>query len=93
MWQRDLKESYCVWPLDLILALPPNMADYEYYLVDSYTARRFAYLGEGLLKEAQLIQEFKGSPYAIVETWPDNFVHEILANRRTGPDVKIYRLK
>lgn len=92
MWSKNDAKSYCVWPLDLILSLPPDVLDYQYYVVDSYTARRSYALGQSLEPRLELIKEFKGSPYAIVETWPDNFVHQILSNRQAGPDVKIYKL-
>ncbi|MDO8669446.1 MAG: glycosyltransferase family 39 protein [Candidatus Buchananbacteria bacterium] len=92
MWEKNDPESYCVWPLDLILDLPPNILEYQYYIIDSYTARRTSALGKNLEPRLKLVKEFKGSPYAIVETWPDNFVHQILKNRQAGPDVQIYKL-
>jgi hypothetical protein len=50
-------------------------------------------LGEELTPRLELIKEFQGSPHVLVETWPNRFVHDILRVKKTGPTVKIYRLK
>ena len=93
MWDQDRPESYCVWPLDLTQVLPSNVNEYEYYLTDAYTIRRTRHLGEELTPRLELIKEFQGSPHVLVETWPNRFVHDILRVKKTGPTVKIYRLK
>lgn len=98
MMNRLFPDSYCVWNLDLIKSLPPDIEKYQYYLIDEHTGRRFAYLGEELVKKAELVKKFEGSPFdpteqAVRESEINIFVHQRLKDRRTGPTVEIYRLK
>jgi len=93
MMNRTFPDSYCVWPLDLIKVLPENIDEFEYYLVDSFTGRRFAYLGEDLIEKGELIKEFKGSPFDPSEQIISMFVHQRLEQNNLGPDIEIYKLK
>jgi len=93
MMNRAFPNSYCVWPLDLIQVLPENIREFEYYVVDSFTGRRFAYLGEKLIEKGELIKKFKGSPFDPSEQINTMFVHQRLKERVLGPDVEIYKLK
>ncbi len=91
MWARSYPDSYCVWPLDLIQILPKNFKDYQYYLIDEQTARRFSYLGDGLMPYAELIKKFDGSPIGVGESSSDKFISESLKGLRPGPTVWIYQ--
>src|SRR3989344_280196 len=93
MMSRPFPDSYCVWPLDLIGVLPPNVSEYEYYLIDEYTTRRFGHLGEKLTENAQLIKKFEGSLYNPSDEGPIIFPHERFKDKRLGPIVEIYKLK
>lgn len=98
MMARSFPDSYCVWNLDLIRKLPPDVEKYQYYLIDEYTGRRLAYLGEELMKRAELVKKFEGSPFdpasqAADESDVNVFVYQRLKDRRLGPTVEIYRLK
>ncbi|MBU1255660.1 glycosyltransferase family 39 protein, partial [Patescibacteria group bacterium] len=93
MMNRAFPNSYCVWPLDLIKVLPKNVDEFEYYLVESFTGRRFAYLGEELVEKGELIKKFKGSRFDPTEQDTTMFVHQKLRERALGPDVEIYKLK
>jgi len=93
MMNRAFPNSYCVWPLDLIQILPENIREFEYYIVDSFTGRRFAYLGEELIERSELIKKFKGSPFDPSEQISTMFVHQRMKERILGPDVEIYKLK
>lgn len=92
LWQKEFSNSYCVWPIDLVLKPPPQLEKYQYYLVDSYTARRFAYLGDELLPQAKLIKQFTGSPFPLAEMPFRFFVHETLKIKKAGPTIWIYQL-
>jgi len=92
MMNNVFLNSYCVWPLDLIQVLPENIGEFEYYIVDSFTARRFAYLGEELIAKGELIKKFKGSRFDQSEQDTTMFIHQKLKERALGPDVEIYKL-
>ena len=93
MMQNVFLDGYCVWPLDLIKILPDNIDEFEYYLIDSFTGRRSAHLGELLIEKGELIKEFKGSPFDPSAQNINMFVHQRLKESAPGPDVKIYQLK
>ena len=90
---RAFPDGYCVWPLDLIKVLPENINEFEYYLIDSFTGRRFAYLGEDLIEKGELVKVFKGSPFDPSEQIISMFVHQRLKQDNLGPDIEVYRLK
>ena len=93
MWGKNISNGYCVWPLDLILTLPKNVEEYQYYIIDTYTIRRSYYLGEELMPKTELIKEFNGSAYSVIESIPNDFIGKLLTDKNTvGPDVKIYKL-
>ena len=92
MMDRVFPNGYCVWPLDLIQVLPENISEFEYYIVDSFTGRRFAYLGEELIAKGELIKKFEGSPFDPSEQINTMFIHQRLKERVLGPDVEIYKL-
>jgi radical SAM superfamily enzyme YgiQ (UPF0313 family) len=92
MWSRPFPDSYCVWPLDLIQVLPQNFSEYQYYIIDEHTARRFAYLGDALQSHLELVQKFDGSAIAVGENFPNQFISQSLRQRRAGPTVWIYKL-
>ena len=93
MMYNVFPDGYCVWPLDLIRVLPENVSEFEYYLIDSFTGKRSAYLGEELVKRGELIKEFKGSLFDPSEQNTNMFVHQRLKDRALGPDISIYQLK
>jgi len=93
MFSRIFPDSYCVWQLDLIRILPENIDEYEYYLIDSFTGRRFAYLGEELIKKGKLIKRFEGAKFDPIEQINTMFIHQRLKDTRLGPTVDIYQLK
>lgn len=92
MLDMDKKDAYCVWPIDLVLTNPENINEYQYYVVDDYTTKRLGYLSEDVISKAELIIEFKGSNYDIIENLPSNFIHQLLIGNLVGPNVKIYKL-
>ena len=93
MMNHAFPDGYCVWPLDLIKVLPENVSEFEYYLIDSFTGKRSAYLGKELIERGELIKEFKGSLFDPSGQNINMFVHQRLKDRALGPDVNIYQLK
>jgi len=91
MWSMDLADSYCVWPLDLIITLPKNVKEYQYYMTDEYTIQRTSLDGE-LMPQAVLIKEFPGSFFDVTVNYSNFFVHQVLSDHHLGPTVKIYKL-
>ena len=91
MWSQNPTNSYCAWPLDLVLTLPKNVKEYQYYVTDEYTIGRTSLDGE-LIPYADLIKEFRGSPLDIPVNYSNLFVHQALSDRSLGPTVKIYKL-
>lgn len=93
MMNYPFKDSYCVWNLDLIKLLPPDVEEYQYYLTDEGTTKRFGFLGNELMKRAELIKTFQGSPFDPTEQNIDMFVSQRLKDRRLGPTVNVYLLQ
>ena len=91
MWSMNLTDSYCVWPLDLILTLPKNITEYQYYVTDEYTVQRTSLDGE-LMPQTMLIKEFTGSSFDVTVNYSNLFLHKVLKDYRLGPTVKIYKL-
>jgi len=92
MMNKVFPNSYCVWQIDLIKQLPKNINEYEYYIVDSFTGREFAYLGEELIKKGKLIKRFEGSSFNPAEDIITMFVHQRLKEKILGPIIDIYQL-
>jgi|TARA_Y100000031_G_scaffold157149_1_gene216773 4-amino-4-deoxy-L-arabinose transferase-like glycosyltransferase len=93
MMNKPFEDSYCVWQLDLIKVLPQNIDEYQYYLVDSLTGRRSAYLGELLIERGELIKKFEGGSLGPIEQDATRFVHQRLKEQALGPTIEIYKLK
>lgn len=94
MWSQKFENSYCVWPLDLVLKLPADFKNYLYYVTDDetiYSAQRPVLDGE-LIPHMTLIKEFEGRSLSLIENYSHVFLYKALKNNKLGPTVKIYKL-